>query len=65
VETGFNPYWTRLEVDRKPEFGVVRMRLASHGKRLAIGTFLGPNERETFAKAFTAALGEARSVPAA
>jgi uncharacterized membrane protein len=61
VETGFNPYWTRFEVDRKPEFGVVRMRLASHGRRLAIGTFLGPRERERFAEAFGAALSLARS----
>jgi uncharacterized membrane protein len=61
VETGFNPYWTRLEVDRKPEFGVVRIRLSSHGRRLAIGKFLGPRERETFADAFGAALSLARS----
>jgi uncharacterized membrane protein len=64
VETGFNPYWTRLEVDRKPEFGVTRLRLASHGRRLAIATFLGPHERESFADAFGAALGKARSSPA-
>jgi uncharacterized membrane protein len=64
VETGFNPYWTRLEVDRQPDFGVTRLSLASHGKRLAIGAFLGPHERESFAEAFGAALGRARASPA-
>ena len=38
MESGFNPYWTRLEVERQPEFGVTRLRLASHGKRLAMLT---------------------------
>ena len=65
VETGFNPYWARFEVIRKPEFGVVRMWIASHGKQLPIGTFLGPHERESFAEAFTAALTKARSGPVA
>jgi uncharacterized membrane protein len=64
VETGFNPYWARFEVVRKPEFGVVRMAIASHGKQLPIGMFLGPNERESFAGAFSEALAKARSAPA-
>ncbi|CAN5385098.1 DUF2244 domain-containing protein [soil metagenome] len=61
VETGFNPYWARLEVDRHPEFGVTALRIASHGARLAIGSFLGPAEREKFAAAFSAALAKLRS----
>jgi uncharacterized membrane protein len=61
VETGFNPYWARLEVDRHPEFGVTALRIASHGARLAIGSFLGSAEREKFAAAFSAALAKLRS----
>lgn len=64
-EFSLNPYWARLEIDRHPEIGVTRLMLASHGKRFTIGGFLGPHERETFAQAFSAALAEARSGPAA
>ncbi len=63
-ELDFNPYWTRLEIDRKPEFGVIALRLATHGKRFVIGSFLGPKQREDFAEAFEAALREARTSPA-
>ena len=61
VETGFNPYWARLEVDRHPAIGVTALRIASHGRRLDIARFLGPRERETFAAALGAALAKARS----
>jgi uncharacterized membrane protein len=60
VETGFNPYWARLEVDRHPEVGVTALRIASHGRRLDIARFLGPRERETFAAALAAALAKVR-----
>lgn len=63
VETGFNPYWARLEIDRHPEIGMTALRIASHGERLAIAGFLGPREREGFAAAFQAALAEARATP--
>ena len=61
TETAFNPYWARLEVDRHPEIGVTALRIASHGARLAIGGFLPPPERETFATAFSAALAKVRA----
>jgi uncharacterized membrane protein len=63
-EAEFNPYWTRLEVDRRPDFGVIALRLASHGRRFVIGASLGPRQREDFATAFTAALQEVRTAPA-
>jgi uncharacterized membrane protein len=63
AETGLNPYWARLEVDRHPEFGVLGMAIAWQGYRLAIGRFLGPKEREKFAKEFGAALALARATP--
>jgi uncharacterized membrane protein len=64
IETGFNPYWARLEVDRHPVAGVTGVRIASHGERLWIGRFLGPRERETLAEALGAALARARMAPA-
>ncbi len=56
----FNPYWARLEVQRVPEWGITRMELASHGRRLAIGGFLNPDDREGFATAFQDALTSMR-----
>jgi uncharacterized membrane protein len=64
VENDFNPYWTRLEVDRHPEFGVTGVRIASHGHRLDLARFLGPRERETFASALGAALATVRATSA-
>jgi uncharacterized membrane protein len=57
----FNPYWTRLEVDRHPPFGITRMTIASHGRSLGIGGFLGPAERETLATALSDALAKVRA----
>jgi uncharacterized membrane protein len=59
----FNPYWARLEVDRRPDRLISHLRVASHGQRLEIASFLGPEERESFSTAFLAALAEARSPP--
>ncbi len=64
VETDFNPYWARLEVDRHPEFGVTGVRIASHGNRLDVARFLGPRERESFADNLAAALASVRAAPA-
>jgi uncharacterized membrane protein len=64
VETGFNPYWARLEVDRHPEYGVTGVRIVSHGNRVDVARFLGPREREAFAAALGAALAEVRTLPA-
>ncbi|MET4635627.1 DUF2244 domain-containing protein [Kaistia defluvii] len=56
----FNPYWARLEVERVPDWGIIGMALASHGRRLAIGGFLNPDDRESFATALTQALASVR-----
>lgn len=65
AEVTVNPYWARLVVDRHPEFGIVRMAIASHGNRLSVGRFLPPPERERFVAALNAALATARSTPPA
>ncbi len=57
----FNPYWARLEVERLPDWGITRMALASHGRRLSIGSFLNPDDREGFATALQNALTSLRA----
>ena len=58
-----NPLWVQLHQDVHAEFGVERLTLISRGERLAIAGFLGPDEKESFAMALTAALFEARRGP--
>lgn len=60
-EFSFNPYWARLEIERRPDRLISALRIASHGKKLDIASFLGPEERESFSAAFSVALAEARS----
>jgi uncharacterized membrane protein len=55
----FNPYWTRLVVDRR-SWGIAGLALTSSGRRLSIGGFLSPDERSRFADALSAALAMAR-----
>ncbi len=62
-EWTFNPLWARLDRDVHEEFGIERLFLVSHGRRLAIAACLGPREKESFARALSAALGEARRGP--
>ncbi len=63
AETGLNPYWARLEIDRHPEFGILRIAIVWQGRRLVVGSFLPRNERERFAKEFAAALALTRTTP--
>ena len=55
-----NPLWVRLERETHEEFGIERLFLVSRGKQLTVAAFLGPNEKEAFAKALTSALNEAK-----
>jgi uncharacterized membrane protein len=63
AEWTLNPVWVRLQREATGEFGVERLFLVSHGRRLPVATFLGPEEKANFASALTAALGEARRGP--
>jgi len=58
-----NPLWVRLEKTVHEEFGIERLFVVSRGKELAIASFLGPDEKASFAKALGAALSEARRGP--
>jgi uncharacterized membrane protein len=59
----FNPYWVRVEMDDPPEHGS-QLTLWSHGKFLAIGQFLAPEERAKFAQTLKTALRNARGTAA-
>jgi uncharacterized membrane protein len=58
-----NPLWVRLDKVEMEEFGIDRLFLVSRGKKLAIATFLGPDEKASFAKELGRALGEAKRGP--
>jgi uncharacterized membrane protein len=62
-EWTLNPLWVRLERIVHEEFGIERLFLVSHGRRFAIASFLGAQEKESFAHALSAALGEAKRGP--
>ncbi len=57
----FNPFWTRFAVARHEEIGITGMALESRNKRVALGGFLNPDDRESFAKAFAGALAKAKA----
>ena len=60
VEFTFNPLWVQLDRITHAEFGIQRLYLVSKGRRIAIGSFLGAEEKESFSKALMAALQAAR-----
>jgi uncharacterized membrane protein len=62
-EWTLNPLWVQLDRVVHAEFGIERLFLVSHGRRLAIAGFLGPDEKASFASALAAALGEAKRGP--
>jgi uncharacterized membrane protein len=56
----FNPFWTRFSVSRHSELGITQMSVTSRNETVAIGSFLNPDDRESFAKAFSRALATAK-----
>jgi uncharacterized membrane protein len=63
AEWTLNPVWVRLDREVHEEFGIERLFLVSHGRRLNVAAFLGPREKAEFAAALAAALREARRGP--
>jgi uncharacterized membrane protein len=57
----FNPFWARFSVDRHEMIGVTAMTVEGQGRQVAIGGFLNPDDRESFAAAFSQALAKAKS----
>lgn len=62
-EWTLNPVWVQLDREVHEEFGIERLFLVSHGRKLPIAAFLGPQEKESFAAALAAAIGEAKRGP--
>lgn len=60
VEWVLNPLWVRLDQTAHEEFGIERLYLVSRGNRVSIGSFLGPDEKASFASALRAGLAAAR-----
>ncbi|WP_162895095.1 DUF2244 domain-containing protein [Rhizobium terrae] len=56
VEHRFNPFRARFDVHRHEEFGITGMYVTGEGRGTDIGSFLNPDDRESFAKAFRSAL---------
>jgi uncharacterized membrane protein len=63
AEWVLNPLWVRLDQEADEEYGIERLYLVSHGRRLSIGSFLGPDEKASFAKALIEALNAAKRGP--
>ncbi len=55
----FQPHWLQVRMDDPPEHHS-QVTLNSHGRSLAVGSFLSPEERLDFAKALRGALERVR-----
>jgi uncharacterized membrane protein len=60
AEFTLNPVWVKLHREVDPDYGMRRLVLVSRGKHLTIAEHLSPPERESFANALAAAIGEAK-----
>ena len=63
AEWTVNPLWVKLERVTHEEFGIESLFLVSRGRKLPVATFLGPQEKESFAVALGAAISEAKRGP--
>ncbi|MEP3264928.1 MAG: DUF2244 domain-containing protein [Hyphomicrobiales bacterium] len=60
-EMTFNPFWAKLNISKDDEGVVTKISIAARGEANDIGAFLNPEDKTTFARAFGAALVEARA----
>ncbi|HEY6632207.1 MAG TPA: DUF2244 domain-containing protein [Rhizobiaceae bacterium] len=56
----FNPFWAKFAISRHDEIGIVSMAVEGQGRCVSIGGFLNPDDRESFATAFSRALATAK-----
>ena len=63
VEFVLNPLWVQIDREIHAEFGIEKLYLVSRGRRFAVASFLGPDEKASFAKALAEALQAARRGP--
>ena len=58
----FHPVWTRLKTAYDPvDEQVLAIKLESMGRQVAVGSFLNPDDKETFANALGDALKQAKT----
>ena len=55
-----NPFWARFHVARHDEIGITAMHISGEGRTTDVGSFLNPDDRESFARAFSGALATVR-----
>ncbi|MEO3997728.1 DUF2244 domain-containing protein [Mesorhizobium sp. CAU 1732] len=60
-EHRFNPFWTKFRIARHDEIGITGMEVEGDGRRVPLGAFLNPDDRESFATAFGRALATAKA----
>jgi uncharacterized membrane protein len=60
-EHHFNPFWARFSIARHAEIGITSMQVEAQGRQVPIGGFLNPDDRESFADAFSRALATAKA----
>ena len=63
VEWVLNPLWVQLDQKTHAEFGIEKLYLVSRGRRVSIASFLGPDEKASFAKDLLVALQAAKRGP--
>jgi uncharacterized membrane protein len=56
----FNPFRAKFAVSRHSEIGITAMQVLGEGRAVRIGSFLNPDDRESFASAFGHALAIAK-----
>ena len=57
----FNPFWAKFQVARRSGVGIVGMAVETQDRSVPIGSFLNPDDRESFATAFSRALPTAKA----
>ena len=63
MEFVLNPLWVQLDRKTHAEYGIEKLYLVSKGRRIAIASFLGPEEKASFSNALMIALQAARRGP--
>lgn len=59
-ELRFNPAWVRLEVEQAANRNLKRIVIRARDRTIPIGAFLTPEDRGSFARAFSTALATAK-----
>lgn len=63
AEVTLNPLWVKLHREVDPDYGTQRLVLVSRGQSVPIAQCLSPHEKDSFADALSAAIGEAKRGP--